>query len=113
MSECAVKLGREEESRIDGGDLLCPQLGQLGLQRPVKRCVDLGGIEKAGEVFERMHLPLPHARGIEDALPVFIRPSRRADADRWARIESLTSRFRVTVWIGRFHAKSGLRQPKA
>src|SRR5437899_5050740 len=113
MSECAVKRGREEESWIDGGDLPSPKLGQLGLQRPVKGCVDLGGIEEAGEIFERMHLPLPHARWIENALPVFIRPPRRADADRRTWVESPTSRFRAPVWIGRSHGKTALRQPKA
>jgi len=43
--------------------------------------VDLGGIEKTRQIFQRMLFAALHARGIENPVPVFVRPASRTDAD--------------------------------
>jgi len=81
VRESAIELRRKQESRIDRCNLAAPQLGQFGLDWPVERSVDLCRIKETSQIFEWMLLAPLHPRRIEDAVPVFIRPARRADAD--------------------------------
>ena len=81
MGEGAVEFGCEKEIRIDCGHFAAPELAPLRLQGAVKRSVDLGGVEETRQIFQRMLLAVLHARGIENSVPVFVRPSSGADAD--------------------------------
>src|SRR5208337_1768992 len=81
MREGSIKLGRKQKLRIHGRDFAAPELRQFRLERSIERSVDLRGVEKARQIFQRMHLAALHARRIEDAVPVFVRPPRCADAD--------------------------------
>ena len=80
VGEGAIEFGGEKKFRIHRRDLAAPELGQFRLQRSVKRGIDFGGVEEARQIFQRM--PCGAAcPGDKDSLPVFVRPSSRADAD--------------------------------
>src|SRR5271154_6460339 len=61
--------------------LRTPKLGQLRLDVPVKRRVDLDHIETLRQKFEGMAFPALHTRRIKDSVPIFIAPTGRADAN--------------------------------
>src|SRR5271157_736648 len=82
MGERPVELGREHELRIHRPRFAAPQLAPLRLDVAVKRRIDLQHIDIARQVLHRM-LRLLELRRIDDALPVLIRPSSRADVDPW------------------------------
>src|SRR5580700_58827 len=80
MGKRAMQFRGEHKLRIDR-DLTHPKLGQFGLDVPVKRGIDLDHIETLRQKFQRMALPALHARRIKDAVPIFIAPTGRTDAN--------------------------------
>jgi len=81
VGEGAIQLGREQKIGVHGRDPAAPELGELGLDRSVERRVDLGGVEKAGEIFKRMQLAVLHPGWIEDTFPIFVGPASGAEAN--------------------------------
>jgi hypothetical protein len=76
-----VQLGGKQEIRIRVASDLCPELCQFGLYVPVERGVDLDQIKAARDNFQGMLFTPRHARRVQDAFPVFVRPASRTDAD--------------------------------
>ncbi len=56
VREGAIKFGREEKILVHRRDLAAPEFRPLRFQRPIKRCVDLGRVEKVRQIFQRMLL---------------------------------------------------------
>src|SRR5215472_3966677 len=81
MGEGAVQLGGEQEVGIHSRGAAHPQLGQLGLDVSVERSIDFNYVEAARHVLEGMLFAVAHGVWIKHALPIFIRPARRADPD--------------------------------
>src|SRR5271157_5365393 len=100
MREGAIELGREQKSGIYRRDFAAPELRQFRLQRPIERGVDFRGVEEACQVFERVCFAALHSRGIKDAIPVFVRPPRRTDADL------MRANFGRPDWGRGFHARN-------
>lgn len=79
MREFLPELRREEKALIRG-NAVEPLRGEIRAQRIVKRRVDLDGVEKFGEVGGFVKAARTR-RGVEDAVPIGVRPSRGTNQD--------------------------------
>ncbi len=76
-----MQFGGERELGIHRFGGANPQLGQVRLDVSVERSVDLDHVEAARQNLQRVLFAVLHARRIEDAVPVLVRPAGSADAD--------------------------------
>ena len=79
MGEAPPKFRGKNKAAITG-DEVNPLLGSLQFERLVKRSIDFDGVEKLGQIRGLMEAARP-PRGINETVPVRIRPSRGADAE--------------------------------
>src|SRR5579863_3256441 len=81
-----MQLGGELKIGVYGVGALRPQLGKFGFDVAVEGGVDLDHVEALGEEIQGMLFVARHASGIENALPVFVRPTGGAHphlAEAW------------------------------
>src|SRR5581483_613667 len=80
MRESLVQLGGEKEIRIYRLCLTGPELADLRLDVPVKRCVNLDHVEVLRQIFHRMLFSF-QLLGIDNSLPVLVGKSGDADME--------------------------------
>src|SRR5581483_3998900 len=81
MRESLVQLSGEKEVRIYRRCLAGPELADLRLDVPVKRCVDLDHLEILRQIFHWMLFSF-QLLGIDNSLPVLVGKSSDPDMER-------------------------------
>ena len=105
MGEALPHLCGEEETRISR-DVFDPVRGKIRAQGAIKRCVDLDRVEELREIAGFVK-SVRAMRGIEDAVPVRIRPAGRADENA-VRLGGV----RVSLFGHSGQCKTGRNAPK-
>src|SRR5881628_499238 len=81
MGKGAMQFRGEHEFRIHRGRPMHPELGYVWLDVSVKRSIDLDHVEALRQQIKGMLLAMLHPRGIQNSLPIFVRPASRANAE--------------------------------
>ena len=84
-----VELGREFETWFDCIHASGPYPSPLWLDISVERRVDLNHVKTLRQICQRMLTPALHAQGIENSLPVVVRPTGGAYKNFCGRIHAM------------------------